>query len=198
MEQADLNETMSSKHWVTELLHSNIVDWNELNEYDTIVHDRSTKNFLERCTNSAHTAHKIARLREARFHFGFAPVSIVDYLKGLANSTKIALPPILQTFGIRQLTDEINVVSIKKWIRLLKALDVSLDEARAYIGISIARKHGFVIEMARRENNSELADSPQAYLKFIHELFVQNGHNGNQEWTQMEAEIQKSYGRNIC
>ncbi|MBI3426233.1 MAG: hypothetical protein HY011_25160 [Acidobacteria bacterium] len=95
-----------------------------------------SKQFLQRCDQTARVAWYIARLRRAVEQIGFLPWGLMVYLAKLAATTEVQLSAVLERFGLDDLTAP-NPASAPGLVRLAQALGLGQRALRAHLLIGL-------------------------------------------------------------
>jgi len=93
--------------------------------------------FRRRCRDAALAALALARLRDERQRIGFVPLSLCDYIEGVAKSAGAPLDRLLAGLDISDLP-RLDVESARALGRLAHAIGISLREALLHLRIQLA------------------------------------------------------------
>jgi len=93
--------------------------------------------FRRRCRDAALAALALARLREERRRVGFVPLSLADYIEGIARSAGVSLGPLLTRLGVPGLSG-LDAKSAGALGRLAHAVGIGLREALLHLRIQLA------------------------------------------------------------
>jgi hypothetical protein len=99
--------------------------------------ERISEDFRHRCHEAAEVALTIARLRKERQRVGFMPLSLADYIQGLAKVAGISLSYVLKWLDISDLSQP-KPDSARAFARLAQELGLSLREILIHVRISFA------------------------------------------------------------
>ena len=93
--------------------------------------------FRDHCRQAAATAWGLYALREERSRIGFVPLSLADYLEGIARTACISIPPVLDALGIPGFSS-LDPRSVPVLARFARDLGMSLREVLAHFRIALA------------------------------------------------------------
>ncbi len=93
--------------------------------------------FRVRCRDAALAPLALARLREERSRVGFVPLSMADYIEGIAKARGVSLTALLDSHGIAALGPP-DAHSAPAFAGLARNLGMSFREALAHIRIGLA------------------------------------------------------------
>src|SRR4051812_31954834 len=110
-------------------------DW-LLNLLRAARHQDVPEGFRQRCRQSAGAALTLARLRRERERIGFVPLSLPDYVEGMARALGESLSEVLAWLGLRELRGEDAAAPLA---RLGHALGMSWRETLAHLRIAFTR-----------------------------------------------------------
>lgn len=152
--------------------------------------------FLTRCTEAAHVAAELAKLRQAREHVGFLPFPVLGYLERLGRRAGVGLAPILAWARIdRSSTEEPGFA--RGWARLAREIGVSLREARVQLRLSFVEvlapdlKPVLVRRRAFRRHRATVLEQYEASLDKIVSRW---SGDALAQLRAAEAEVRSAYG----
>src|SRR3990172_1638002 len=137
--QASQIETYQEPEWFTEALRATRDAAYFVNP--VIEPEQISLSFRERCRKAAEVALILETLRRERRRVGFVPLSLANYIEGLAKVTNVSLTPVLLWLGITDLAG-FDHGSVKALARLAKDIEISIRETLVHLRISFADRFG--------------------------------------------------------
>lgn len=93
--------------------------------------------FVERCESAADAALSVAKLRRERYRIGFVPLSLGEYIEGLARVAKISLSRVVDWLGIVGFS-KFDSPSSAGLVRLAQEIGMTLRELLVHVRIGFA------------------------------------------------------------
>ena len=123
--------------------------------------DTVSSSFQQKCHNAAEVVHGIMLMRKAKASTGFLRLPFEKYVKAIAEDAKVTLEPVLEWFGIRNMTDEKSRPSWRNLAKFAEELRFSCQEAGVALRHSLADQLGFALpptEALFRTGNGQQVD----------------------------------------
>jgi len=120
-----------------------------------------SETFGERCEAAARLGSEVAKLRRIRKRIGYAPVSINNYLQGIAKLAGVRLAPVLDWFDASQLRPP-NEQSSLGLGRLCRALGMDLRQALVHLHLGFAESLSPTAVLPGVENRASRGESVTA------------------------------------
>jgi hypothetical protein len=151
--------------------------------------------FREECQKAAEVALSIGKLRRERQHVGFVPLSLADYIKGMAKVTNISLSSVLGWLGIADLT-HFGPGYGKAMARLAKELGISLRETLVHLRVGFAGNLDvapITLLVARRRSGRSQGRQLEECESVLEQIESEYDQNVLTSLRQIESEVRMAY-----
>jgi hypothetical protein len=101
--------------------------------------ERPSEAFLRKCQEAADVAADMARLRRERLRVGFVPMSLAEYIQGLAKVAGVRLSPLFARFEVNAAALD-SPASARSLARLSREIGIGLREALIHFRIGFVEK----------------------------------------------------------
>ena len=154
-----------------------------------------SEQFRARARGAAEIAYTLNKLRAECKKIGFVPMSIGDYVQGIAKVANLSLSPTLRWLGISNLRHP-DPQSAAGFARLGLEIGLSLSEVLAYVRIAIAGITGsspISLLMARCRSGPLGQNDLQECISVLEEIEAKYDQSTREELRLIEDEIRAVY-----
>ncbi len=158
-----------------------------------------SEEFQARSREAAEIAYTLNKLRSERERIGFVPMSIGDYVEGIAKVANLSLSPTLSWLGISDIRHP-DPQSATGFARLGLELGLSLSEILTHIRVAVAGFAGsssIPLLMARRRSGASGRDDLQECISVLEEIEAKYDQSTLKDLRMIETEIRAVYEQEI-
>ncbi len=190
-------ESPQEGEWFVEALIGIVAD-QDVFENPDMKFERTSERFRQRCSEAADIALTISKIRKESVRIGFSPISLAQYVQGIADALNLSLKPVLKWIGVKDISYT-TVETAGEIARFAKKIGFSLRETLAHIRIGFLEQVGYdpnSLLAENRDTSGKQRDQLEICERMIKELEGESGFKEINSLREITSEVRSEFDDN--